>query len=135
MGALPESVNVPYFKTTSTNKNSAEEESKSDSSTSEDDFVETAEAQLNKKGLRKSRKVVCVVGNSQQSRAVIKCAELLVSRYAHSSNFYYDIVKSNILRGFIVLHISSLSSKPLVLLLVKNWSILEMSINYQCFNE
>ena len=84
MGALPESVNVPYFKTT--NKNSAEEESKSDSSTSEDDFVETAEAQLNKKGLRKSRKVVCVVGNSQQSRAVIKCAELLVSRYAHCSN-------------------------------------------------
>ena len=86
MGALPESVNVPYYKMTSTtNKNSAaEEEGRSDSSTSEDDFVEAAEAQLNKKGLRKSRKVVCVVGNAQQTRAVIKCAELLVSRYAQT---------------------------------------------------
>ena len=65
MGALPESLNLPYV---------------GGGDASDEEFVLGVEERLTREGFRNCRKVICVAGNALQTRAVIHCAELLVSR-------------------------------------------------------
>ena len=77
LGALPESVNVPYAGRAVAPSGNGDSES-----SDEDDFVRSVEEQLDKRGFRKCRKVICVAGNTHQTKVVVRCAELLVGRLA-----------------------------------------------------